>query len=316
MALASGCGPHGAAPITVSASSRADLPALGPSSPRARSVAVVPLTVGRDGRMYAQSIIEGHAEGTFLIDTGSALNYISTAVRDRLHLTTAAVAGNPGRRWVSPRMSVGGTLNVRKVAFVLQAQARMPECALTRRPVDGIIGADLLSRFDVLFDAAGRRMAVWYPPGLTTDEIQRSGLKVVGTVPIAPYRTGAGVWGAKARLTGRGASTDEEMILDTGAQTTVVSHSAAVRLGLTAREGAQAIIYQSREVPVGSDRLTRLQAGDFALDGLRVCFPTDSASDCPVSLGMDVLGRRPVLVEFGRGAMFLVAQDGKAAKTQ
>jgi hypothetical protein len=122
----------------VAAGPRPGRPAPSDGMPPSRSVALIPFSLGSNGRMYVQAMVEGRAKATLLIDTGNGLDYLRTAVQDRLHLPSEPLVYGPHNlptivegehlRWIAPKMTLGGTLTVkgRVCAEIALTPPRLP----------------------------------------------------------------------------------------------------------------------------------------------------------------------------------------------
>jgi hypothetical protein len=154
-------------------------------------------------------------------------------------------------------------------------------------PLAGLLGASLLSRFDLEVDIPGRRIALWSPdscagqPGISLPlTLSRA------SEPFIPVQVNGQTLLAE---------------VDTGSRASILSTAAARRLGLDAPISANtATGVDGTRLPIGHTRMM------FALGG-------DKPEDMPVSisplqldrgdmlLGLDQLGRRPFWLNYAAG---------------
>ncbi len=290
------------------------------AKPPPRLVATVPFTLGSDGRMYVQARINGQVEATFLIDTGNDVNYLSADLQDKLHLPLTPVTddgkagGKPslieGKQLmgIEPTSVVlGGGLNLTQTWFLLLPAKKLSESALTRRPVDGIIGSRTLSRCAMLLDFSRNHLVLWYPSGLTKPEISALNLTVLYTVPISPSPSNPDIWVAHVQFTSATAAARQDMMIDTGASITTIPAETADRLKLVGSEGGTATLFLNKKVTIEASQVTQMQMGDFVLFSHTVRYPERPLPSYPVSVGMDIFRGYLPLIDFGQNVMYLAS---------
>lgn len=263
-----------------------------------------------------QPLAAGRIDGKpviFLIDTGAQKTLLSeTAVR-RLDL--------PRDEWVSSRMrGVGGYERHRNArmgtlelgGMVLRRRGTESEASIAVVPlasfavpgpvIDGLLGLDYLSNFDIAFDLRRGRMTLYGVHGC-------AGSFLPWSDPYTAIRARSPVPGRlllPARLDGR----DTMALIDSGSTRSIVSLPAALRAGIT-----QATLDQDWRQPVRGVGATAVMAYEHRFSELRI--GADELSEMPVLvmplppsgagvvLGIDWLGARRVWLSWATRQVFV-----------
>ena len=307
----------------------ADAPGPKADPPAIRPAATVPFALGSDGRMYVQGTINGQVQVTFLIDSGMTNNMISSAVEDKLRLPVLPVTvdGKPGSKQatldgknvncIEPATVLMANFTLHGQYFILQPPSRLPVSPITKKSVDGVIGAGVLDLCAILIDFSGKRLALWYPSNLTDADIKALHLNILYTVPIVPDPKFPDVWYAHVRFSSDKATIEKDMMIDTGAQITTLSQETAERLGLAYHDAGVATLFLNKKTAISMDQVSKMQMGDFTLFSHTVYFPVQANANYPVSIGMDIFRGYEPLIDFGRRVMYLAAvQAGDGTKPQ
>lgn len=266
--------------------------------------ATVPL---RDERnfMLAPVALEGEP-ATLVVDTGAEATTIMPAAVQRLGLkpdglrptTLLGVAGRVRSQDVRlHRLSLADlTLRLDNGVGV----GDLPAFPGVAPPVSGLLGADVLSRFEVELDLPGRRMSLY--------SAQRCAgyLPWPGAVALPLDRPRGGLAFVTAQVDGK----PVRALLDTGARTTLVTRAAALRLGVS--DAALAGDLRHAGVGVGSATIAFRQHR-FASIGVPGATMRDSVASVAdlrlpgvdMLLGADFLGRRRVWISYATGRLFL-----------
>jgi len=316
--------PHAPGCLADAPGPKADPTAIRPAS-------TVPFALGSDGRIYVQGTINGQVQATFLIDTGMSRNLISSAIEDKLHLPMIPVTvdGKPDSKratldgkeleCIKPATVVMGQFRLNGHYFILQPPKRLPVSPITKRNVDGIIGAGVLDLCAIMIDFAAKRMALWYPSNLTDADIKALHLDILYTVPIAPDPKFPDVWYAHVHFSSDKAAIEKDMMIDTGAQITTLSQETAERLGLAYHDAGVATLFLNKKTAISRDQVSKMQMGDFTLFSHTVYFPVQANPNYPVSIGMDIFRGYEPLIDFGRRVMYLAgwqSSDGASLQTK
>ena len=127
------------------------------------SISMMP--AGPGGRMLVPVTINGTPK-QFLLDTGSSLSELteSTAKALGLHVLDGAriklldTAGNATRRYTHVNDFQIGTMHGDFDMMISSTEGNAPN-----GPIDGMLAGDLMSRYDVEFDFAGRKLNYFIP---------------------------------------------------------------------------------------------------------------------------------------------------------
>jgi predicted aspartyl protease len=194
-----------------------------------RRVADLPLTLWQD-KLLVNVTLDGSPE-TMALDTGAGITVISTEAAGRLDIPHdfdhAANVGGVGGAQSTLFIAHVDRLDLGSMRFGHQALpiVDLPMRDSQRRPVAGLLGADILSRFDVDLDIPGGRLGLWQETGCDTapppwDE----------TAQPAPIELDAG---HHIQLPLRVDGVALNAVLDTGAGGMVLTLRAGMRAGAT-----------------------------------------------------------------------------------
>jgi clan AA aspartic protease (TIGR02281 family) len=169
-------------------------------------------------------------------------------------------------------------------------------------PIDGVLGADSLSSFDVDLDLPGHRMVLYQrqtcpntAPAWSEPYDRIAASRSVGDHLFFPVQ-----------LDGRQVAA----IIDTGAQLTVLSAQAAAALGLTAPVLARdrAILVHgavAEELSAHVHRFAKLRIGTELIRNVDVAVTNLRLSDADLVLGVDFLKPRRMWLSYGSQQIFL-----------
>jgi predicted aspartyl protease len=192
--------------------------------------ALLPITLWQ-GKLYVPVTVNGTAE-TFFIDTGAATTTLSSAVAGSLDIPrdftrTADVFGVGGKE---SHLYIGEVESLSLAGLTLSHQD-FPVADFGQRmadgltPAGGLIGADILSRFDLEIDIPNRQLGLWRVTGCTDLRPDWEGEVAAVPMQIMPSRHVT----VPVRIDG--ASLD--LLLDTGSADLLLSTGAAARAGAT-----------------------------------------------------------------------------------
>ena len=254
--------------------------------------------------------------GLFIIDTGAYDSIITSAFAKRLGYEQDA---NPA--FLSELLSGSalvsksvvhvsdmrlGKLHVSDITF--QVAPSNPVGTYNGRPVDGLLGGTLLSRFALLLDYPHHTL-VWIHPGnlddATVTELGLDPKSVAVLHQEAYFDFKENRYFAHVQFQSGSQKHGEEMLLDTGAPSSFVSAKAAQKLSLvsTGLEPFgyvfQALDYANRGV------VPTLQIGPQVFSNVSVVYPSHSDSYIIPIVGENVLGGCVALFDFGPHRCFL-----------
>ena len=222
----------------------------------------------------------------FLLDTGAQDWLVTPAAA-----ATMGLAQDRGRR-----MRVLGTDSATEADMVVLQGVSLDGILLPARSVPsstlpgferldpapaGIIGAPVLSKFDLMFDGPGRQLSLFSVTGCTAVPVP-----LLPPLTHVPLRRAAG---GEMILTISLGGTPVAAVLDTGARGTVLSQAAAA-----------AMARGSRGLRVGDDAMLDLQPTIAPL----------TLDQGQALLGMDYLGRRRVWISYSTNRMIVQLPRG------
>ena len=229
--------------------------------------ATVPLRV--EGSQFLVAVtIDGQA-ATFKLDTGAGRSVVTPEAARRLNLARdplvgAEVWGVGGIERASvaePRsLSLAG-VPLRQRTPTANAILAVGPLALSPGggpPVDGLLGRDLLSAFDVELDAPGHRLTLWSVSGCAGRFLSWQGpYDAMATLPA---------YGDALVLPVLADGTSLRALPDTGATETTLGAAGVIRLGLAAPRvpGGTVRGFGTRARPAWPVRLSSLRVGDQA----------------------------------------------------
>lgn len=248
---------------------------------------------------------------TLLLDTGAEWTILTPAAAKRVGAQTPRVefdrqirglSGSLATNEVELRSFTAGNVAIpwRRVRV---ASLNMP--SVFSGPLDGVLGADTLSSFDIDLDLPHHRMVfygkqscpsaapAWAEPYAT----------------IAARRTFSDHLSFLAQLDGRQIDT----FIDTGAQLSVLSSRAALTLGVSetalARDRATVTLGATAErLTSHLHRFSRMEVGGEVVRNPALVVADVSLKDADLVLGVDFLASRRIWLSYGSQQIFLSRQ--------
>jgi len=248
----------------------------------------------------------------FIVDTGASASAVSDHTAERFALRPAGrveavgASGSASLEVVALPLVRIGEVEVRDLrAIVLEEETLTPFGGRLDgyAALDGVVGVDILRRYDVVLDAPAGRMTL-FPPGEEPQDVDRRFSPPVATSSRTPPLL-------RHRVRVNGAPMTA--VLDSGSRRIVLNSAAAQLAGVDAIAGSE-----ERNAPgVGAQETTqrvvaieRLQAGGLTLesvDGHLADLPIFAAlglrSTPAVLLGAPVLRNCPVFVSYSTGTV-------------
>lgn len=243
----------------------------------------------------------------FIVDTGASASAVSSHTVERFALRrtgrveAVGASGSASLDMVAlPTLRIG-EIEIRNLrALVLDGATLTPYGGRLDgyAALDGVVGVDILRRFDVLFDAPSGRM-VLFDPGDAPDDLDGRFSAPVAISSRSRPLLRHQVWVNGAPMTG---------VLDSGSRRIVLNGTAARLAGVEALAGSE-----ERTAPgVGTQETTqqvitidRLQAGGLTLESvdghlgdLPIFAALDLGSTPAVLLGAPALSGCPVFVSY------------------
>lgn len=231
---------------------------------------------------------------SFLLDTGAQGMLVTPEIAAALRLPLRGLTriyGTGGSQEAKLVLLPGLRLGDAAMPALVAPIAPLPVDLRTDPPLAGLVGAALLARFDLDFDAPRNRVTLSDPgscappPGLSLPlDVSRAG------EPYIPVRVNGQPLLA---------------LIDTGSRATLLTQSTARRLGLAAPVAA------STAQGVDGERMTlqpvriRLALGDESPTETPASVADLQLDRADMLLGLDVLGRRRLWIGYDRGQVIL-----------
>ena len=281
------------------------LPPARASDPPRRAVAGSFMVSRNNGTPLVEVEFNSGKTGLFMIDTGEYECVITPAGAKRLGCKQDV---DPLLRPIVPVKDMRiGRLNVADITFRVTSGELGAE---NGRPLDGLLGGNLLSRFALLLDYPHRTLSWIYPGNLDDATVAGLGLDPKSALglhqesyfelsqKINHYSTRVPLQNGEQRCA-------EEMYFDTGSQHTSLSAETAKRLKLIST-GQQpfAYIFQSDDI-ANCSVVPTLQIGPQTFSDVSVIYPSHSDSYMVPLIGANILGGCVVLFDFGPHRCFL-----------
>jgi predicted aspartyl protease len=246
---------------------------------------------------------------TMLLDTGAETTILTPGVAQRLGAQRPQIEFNRQLRGVAGSMQTNEvelhsfTIGGVAIPWRRVRVAPITVASVFSGPLDGILGADSLNSFDIDLDLPNNRITFY------TRQI------CPGTAPAwtEPYTTIAAGRSKgdhlffPVQLDGRKISA----FIDTGAQSTVLSTSAALAMGLTpvllARDRAAILRGAGPEQLTGRvHRFARLEIGGEAIRNSEIIVADLNLSDADLVLGIDIVRPWRIWLSYGAQKIFLL----------
>jgi len=246
---------------------------------------------------------------TLVLDTGAEGTILTPPIAQRIG------AQRPRIEFQRQIRGIGGTLQTSEVelrSFTVGGVAipwrrvRVAPVNLASvfsGPLDGVLGADSLSSFDVDLDLPGHRMVLY-------ERQTCPGALPAWTQPYARINAGRSMGGHlffPVQLDGR----RTDAFVDTGSQFTVLSTRAALALGVSATVLARDRVATVRGVAAEQlaahvHRFSQLQIGAETIRDPEIIVTDVRLSDADLVLGIDFLRPRRVWLSYGSQQIFIM----------
>jgi clan AA aspartic protease (TIGR02281 family) len=272
-------------------------------------VATLPLTLA-DRHAYVTVQIEG-ADVRMLVDTGAAVTALDRTTADRLGLhrdarskRTAVIGiGGPARAadvLIAGSLDIGGLHLAHIPLASIDIGAGQPPAAR----IAGILGADILSRYDLDLDPARGRLVLHAAASCANGLPDWS--EPYQAVPLTPVR-GSSLMLAPVAIDGRPMAA----LVDTGATQSVLFAPALRRLGNDAvarptdRTGYGLGAVAGRRIAAVMHRFRSMQVGRETLDRPDLAMVREGPPGLDMLLGLDYLGRHHIWISNATRRMFI-----------
>ena len=300
-----------------------DPPAPGPFHAATRLNYLTQTQHGRDTGVPLVSVrLNDMVTATFLLDTGTSVCSVTDSMAAKLGLTpqattepaTPEIMDGPTATEVPLTIQMGGFRFSKLPTYVIK-ESRVAR-VLGSAP-DGILGINLLSRLAILLNPPNHALTLLYPGKVSTGDLGGLGLGAAGTMLLTPARNGT-YWTMLSFRNGdhQGRS---NLMIDTGAVTTIVPHSLADQLALTPLKSGLPTEFGNGDFTADLARMPVLllggvgaagadpAAGQLALNNGLVLYAHEPEAQkrTPHVLGMNILSGGLLLLDFPGRTLYL-----------
>ena len=277
-----------------------------------------PFTISRDnGTPLVEVTFSSGKTGLFMIDTGAYDCVMTPACVKRLGYkqddNALYLRGliYDGFTLKAPTVHAAdlriGRLQVSDITFAVAPGEVGKE---NGRPIDGLLGGNLLSRFALMLDYPHRTLSWIYPGNLDDATVTELGLDPKSALGLHQEEYFGldfkiNHYSTQVALQNSSQKGVEEMYFDTGSPFTSLSEKTAQRLNLAATETLPfAFVFQPSDT-ANRSVVPSIQIGPQVFSDVSVIYPTHPHSYMLPLIGANVLGGCVVLFDFGPHRCFL-----------
>jgi predicted aspartyl protease len=266
-------------------------------------------TVATLGNSPFVTVFANGAAVTLLLDTGAQTTVLTPAAAQRVGAQRPRIEAQGEMSGIAGSLPAGEVeLRSLSIGSVLipWRRARVAQLSVANAfavPIDGVLGTDSLSSFDVDLDLAGHHMVLYRSqtcagaaPAWTEPYDRIAARRSLGDHLIFPIQ-----------LDGRWITA----FIDTGAQLTVLSaQAAAAALGLTApvlARDPKILVHGAAAEELGArvHRFAQLWVGTELMRNAEIAVTDLRLDDAALVLGVDFLNRRRMWMSYGSQQIFL-----------
>ena len=170
-------------------------------------------------------------------------------------------------------------------------------------PLDGVLGWDFLADYALLIDFHTHQLTLWQGGNLTEEE--RRSVHMQDAVALPRANKTPGSFDIQVRLSNARGQRDVTLAVDTGGARTLIAPQDARALDLepTCIALPQRSIFGS--LKVNEATLQTLEVGGLRLSDLSVRYLTQDHPNMPPHLGLDVLSRYRLLIDYPAKMLYL-----------
>ncbi len=261
--------------------------------------------------------LNGIQDAVFLVDTGTTFSVISAKMAKQMRLSLKPTLNDDGKPIIwkgKPTLMATVDSEIGKFTFkacplvVVEAKDFVVADAAPDNAYDGVIGMNYLQHMALLMDNAQHKLGFCLPGALTPEQLRQTGFPEPYVIPIVQQDIG---WFAQAIFTDGGLSGTGSLLVDTGAAFSGVSLPLAQRLQLKTLGQEKQINADGTNV-VSRTSVSSLVVGSLALSNVSMLVhptpkgdPSLHVADPSSSIGMDILSKYRVMLDFPGGKMYL-----------
>jgi Aspartyl protease len=264
------------------------------------------------GQIEIPVSVQGAPPVTFLLDTGAEFSVISTALAERLHVTTTRQGARDFADGVSLTLGAAALARGRDVRLLDQRVMVMPFDGYRQRGRDigGLIGYDFFARYVVKIDFENTTLRIREPQSFHLPSAASSlPIEFVGRLPVM---TAVLEFDSRERL-------DARLMVDTGASQTVILRHPFARRHQLLELGPDGPTRIAPSLASGDLKLVRLPArrlrvGSWSFDdpfvqAHRESIGSGAYTDTDGVIGNEVLRRFRLTVDYSRRMLGLEPTD-------
>lgn len=254
----------------------------------------------------------GSLIGTFILDTGASLLTVTDALAKKMGLSPMPATGTVGgplllngkqaQMVTVPQLYIGSFHLINPSCLVLSQKSLS---ALFGRPVDGILGANVLTAYPIYFDFLKRQITLFYPSPLTSAELRSVGMEDALILPITDIADGGFEFACPVVMANGGERVQENLLVDTGAGGTLISEGTARQLKLQPISDSHYSPTLFGNIVVRQAYLPTLFLGGLSVNNLRLRYTPDISESFPTHIGLDVLSQFRLLLDYKQKKMYL-----------
>lgn len=280
-----------------------------PSSKRYRTT--ISYTPSKYGQIIVQVKLSATVTGNFILDTGTNSTCVTDALAAKMGLPSVPavdikgmpvlMSGKRAQMVTVPLLQMSNFRLLNMQCLVLNQKLLTP---IFGQPVDGILGAGVLVIYPMYFDFPRHQITLFSPSPLTTDELRGVGMDDAAVLPINDLDDRLVFTTPVVMVNGEGRA-KENLLVDTGGTVTMISEQTARQLQLQP-------ISDNRNSPTFFGNITARQAylpvlsiGYLSVNNLPVLYTPNISEAFETHIGLDVLSRFHVLLDYKQKAMYL-----------
>jgi hypothetical protein len=275
-------------------------------------------SLGRSPLITVTVWLNGSHQARFLFDTGAQQSYLTVEMASTLGLSLRPAISDDGKPFklsfqpnvpakmvrVS-RVSIGA-LPIDNIPFIVVKAKQLPTASLSNyysEQLDGVLGLNLLQFFGILVDPARKEITIDYPGRFDSKQLDTLGFAVRYSAPMKVDDSTASVTATLNQVE------KSELIIDSASEFTAIEPDTAKRLRLKPIGVVKDQRSAYGDFQVRSANLNALTIGTLSLDNQLIDYPTKANRAVPARLGLDILSRYKVLLDFPAATIYFSPKE-------